>query len=137
MPGPARGRAFSFSPVQRPQAWPPTGTSGGASVEQAQTFLPRRTRRRTMKRALDWLAANDANLVADLARLVAVQSISTDGEHAREIDQSAELTCELMRNAGLNNVEVLKTGDSYPYAYGEWLGAPGKPTVFLYSHHDV
>src|SRR5262249_31081629 len=24
-----------------------------------------------------------------------------------------------------------------PYAYGEWLGAPGKPTVFLYAHHDV
>src|SRR5207248_8515429 len=42
-----------------------------------------------------------------------------------------------MRQAGLQNVEVLRCGDSYPYAYGEWLGAPGKPTVFLYSHHDV
>src|SRR5207253_2149996 len=27
--------------------------------------------------------------------------------------------------------------ESLPYAYGEWLGAPGKPTVFLYAHHDV
>ncbi|HEV3119629.1 MAG TPA: M20/M25/M40 family metallo-hydrolase, partial [Gemmataceae bacterium] len=34
-------------------------------------------------------------------------------------------------------VEVLRCGDSNPYAYGEWLGAPGKPTVFLYAHHDV
>src|SRR5260370_15521306 len=42
-----------------------------------------------------------------------------------------------MREAGLDNVEVLRTGDSLPYAYGEWLGAPGKPTVFLYAHHDV
>jgi acetylornithine deacetylase/succinyl-diaminopimelate desuccinylase-like protein len=32
---------------------------------------------------------------------------------------------------------VLQTGNSNPYAYGEWLGAPGKPTVFLYAHHDV
>ena len=42
-----------------------------------------------------------------------------------------------MRDAGLHNVVSLRTGDSNPYAYGEWLGAPGKPTVFLYAHHDV
>src|SRR5438128_2917379 len=42
-----------------------------------------------------------------------------------------------MRRAGLQNVTVLRTGGSNPYAYGEWLGAPGKPTVFLYAHHDV
>jgi acetylornithine deacetylase/succinyl-diaminopimelate desuccinylase-like protein len=90
-----------------------------------------------MKKVLDWLKANEANQVRDLASLVAIPSISTDGDHAKEIDQSAALTCEQMRQAGLQNVEILRTGDSYPYAYGEWLGAPGKPTVFLYSHHDV
>jgi acetylornithine deacetylase/succinyl-diaminopimelate desuccinylase-like protein len=90
-----------------------------------------------MKQIQQWLQNNDAELVQQLRRLVAIQSISTDGEHAKEIDQSAELTCELMRGAGLNNVSVLRSGDSYPYAYGEWLGAPGKPTVFLYAHHDV
>ena len=42
-----------------------------------------------------------------------------------------------MREAGLQNVEVLQVGGSLPYAYGEWLDAPGKPTVFLYAHHDV
>src|SRR5436309_604479 len=90
-----------------------------------------------MKKPLDWLASNHAELLKGLADLVAVQSISTDGEHQKEIDQSAALTCEQMRQAGLQNVEVLRTGNSYPYAYGEWLGAPGKPTVFLYAHHDV
>ena len=90
-----------------------------------------------MQPALEWLRNNDQKLVDDLARLVAVQSVSTDGDHKNELNQSAELTCELMRAAGLSNVEVLKNGDSYPYAYGEWLGAPGKPTVFLYAHHDV
>lgn len=84
-----------------------------------------------------WLEENDANLISDLAKLVAVQSISTDGEHQKEIEQCAEVTCEQMRAAGLNNVQTLKTGNSNPYAYGEWLGAPGKPTVFLYAHHDV
>ena len=84
-----------------------------------------------------WLEENDANLINDLAKLVAVQSISTDGAHQKELDDCAELTCTLMKSAGLNNVAVLKTGNSNPYAYGEWLGAPGKPTVFLYAHHDV
>ena len=86
---------------------------------------------------LDWLKDNHERLVGDLADLVAIPSISTDGEHQHEIDQTAELTCEQMRQAGLQNVAVLRTGDSNPYAYGEWLGAPGKPTVFLYAHHDV
>jgi acetylornithine deacetylase/succinyl-diaminopimelate desuccinylase-like protein len=86
---------------------------------------------------LGWLSSHHDKLVKDLTDLVAIQSISTDGEHAREIDQSAELTCQQMRESGLQNVSVLRTGESNPYAYGEWLGAPGKPTVFLYAHHDV
>jgi acetylornithine deacetylase/succinyl-diaminopimelate desuccinylase-like protein len=86
---------------------------------------------------LDWLSKNHANLVNDLARQVAIQSISTDFEHQKEIEQTAALTCEQMRDAGLQKVEILRTAGSNPYAYGEWLGAPGKPTVFLYAHHDV
>jgi acetylornithine deacetylase/succinyl-diaminopimelate desuccinylase-like protein len=90
-----------------------------------------------MQPVLDWLTHNHASLVQELADLVAIPSISTDGEHQKEIDQTASLTCEQMRRAGLHNVEVIRCGDSNPYAYGEWLGAPGKPTVFLYAHHDV
>ncbi|HEV3119121.1 MAG TPA: M20/M25/M40 family metallo-hydrolase, partial [Gemmataceae bacterium] len=90
-----------------------------------------------MKPVLDWLTQHHDELLRSLADLVAIPSISTDGEHQKEIDQTAALTCEQMRQAGLQNVEVLRCGDSNPYAYGEWLGAPGKPTVFLYAHHDV
>src|SRR5689334_5638815 len=90
-----------------------------------------------MKPVLDYLTDNHDALVRSLADLVAIPSISTDGEHPKEIDQSAALTCEQMRQAGLQNVDVLRSGASNPYAYGEWLGAPGKPTVFLYAHHDV
>jgi acetylornithine deacetylase/succinyl-diaminopimelate desuccinylase-like protein len=90
-----------------------------------------------MQAVLKWLKDNDARLVRALADLVAIQSISTDGEHQKEIGQTADLTCQLMRDTGLRNVAVLRSGDSNPYAFGEWLGAPGKPTVFLYAHHDV
>jgi acetylornithine deacetylase/succinyl-diaminopimelate desuccinylase-like protein len=61
-----------------------------------------------------WLEENDANIISDLAKLVAVQSISTDGEHQAELGQCAELTCDLMKAAGLNNVEVMKTRTSNP-----------------------
>jgi acetylornithine deacetylase/succinyl-diaminopimelate desuccinylase-like protein len=91
----------------------------------------------THEAVLGWLKDNHGGLVKDLADLVKIQSVSTDGEHQKEIGDSAALTCEQMRRAGLQNVEVLRTGKSNPYAYGEWLGAPGKPTVFLYAHHDV
>jgi acetylornithine deacetylase/succinyl-diaminopimelate desuccinylase-like protein len=90
-----------------------------------------------MNQSLQWLKSHDADLIDQLGQLVAIRSISTDGEHEKEIEQSAALTCDLMRAAGLNDVQLLRTGDSNPYAYGEWLGAPGKPTVFLYAHHDV
>jgi acetylornithine deacetylase/succinyl-diaminopimelate desuccinylase-like protein len=90
-----------------------------------------------MQAVMKWLRDNDARLVRDLADLVAIKSISTDGEHQKEIEQTADLTCRQMRDAGLQNVAVLRSGDSNPYAFGEWLGAPGKPIVFLYAHHDV
>jgi cysteinylglycine-S-conjugate dipeptidase len=90
-----------------------------------------------MQEALDWLQRNHEGIVHGLAELVAVPSISTDGEHGAEIERTANLTCQQMRDAGLQQVEVLRVGNSLPYAYGEWLDAPGKPTVFLYAHHDV
>jgi len=86
---------------------------------------------------LEWLEKNHESIVRNLADLVAIQSISTDGEHGPEIERTANVTCQQMRQAGLANVDVLKVGGSLPYSYGEWLDAPGKPTVFLYAHHDV
>ncbi len=90
-----------------------------------------------MQAAHDWLLRNHETVIHNLANLVAVSSISTDGEHGAEIERSASVTCQQMREAGLQKVEVLRVGGSLPYAYGEWLDAPGKPTVFLYAHHDV
>jgi acetylornithine deacetylase/succinyl-diaminopimelate desuccinylase-like protein len=91
-----------------------------------------------MQAALDWLQKNHEDIVRGLADLVAIPSISTDGEHDPEIGRTAALTADQMRDAGLLNVDILKVGNSLPYVYGEWLEAgPDKPTVFLYAHHDV
>jgi acetylornithine deacetylase/succinyl-diaminopimelate desuccinylase-like protein len=90
-----------------------------------------------MREVLDYLTKHHEEFVRNLADLVAVPSISTDGEHAHEVEQTAKLTCKQMRETGLHNVDVLRVDNSLPYAYGEWLNGPDKPTVFLYAHHDV
>src|SRR6201996_4806865 len=99
--------------------------------------MPKEQRSNPMQPALDWLSKNHEEIVQGLAAMVGIQSISTDGEHLAEIDRTAKLPCDQMREAGLHNVDILRVGQSLPYAYGEWLEAPGKPTVFLYAHHDV
>jgi acetylornithine deacetylase/succinyl-diaminopimelate desuccinylase-like protein len=38
--------------------------------------------------------------------------------------------------AGPFAARLLPTGGN-PVVYGEWLGAPGKPTVLVYGHYDV
>lgn len=90
-----------------------------------------------MTEALSYLAKNHAKFVADLKELVAIPGVSTDGQHAKELRQSAEAVQAQMKNAGLEHTEIITLNDSYPFVYGEHCHAPGKPTVFLYSHHDV
>lgn len=90
-----------------------------------------------MKDAKRWLSTNHESLVANLGRLIAIPSISTDGSHQSEISASADVVCDLMRGAGLNDVQILRTGGSNPFCFGQWTGAPGKPTLLLYAHHDV
>jgi len=90
-----------------------------------------------MRDVLTWLQQHHEEIIRGLADLVAVPSISTDGEHVPQVERSANMTCQLMREAGLQNVEILRVGDSLPYAYGECIVGPDRPTVFLYAHHDV
>jgi len=51
--------------------------------------------------------------------------------------RSAEAMASVMREAGVENVEVLEIDGVHPYVYGDWLKKPGAPTVLLYGHHDV
>jgi cysteinylglycine-S-conjugate dipeptidase len=94
-----------------------------------------------MNKALAYLAKHHQRFVDDLGDLVAIPSVSCGTPNVPAISRSAELVREQMKRAGLENIRVIQIdghdGKSFPYVYGEHLHAKGKPTVFLYSHHDV
>ncbi len=87
--------------------------------------------------ALRYCAGKGERFVADLAKLVAVPSVSASGFPKREMSRSAEAVAAQLRRAGLEHVRLLRLPGAHPYVYGDWLHAPGKPTLLLYAHHDV
>ena len=86
--------------------------------------------------AQQYSEANRARFRAELIELLRIPSISTLPEHSRDIRHAADFVADHLRRAGLETVEVIST-ERHPLVYGEWLQAPGKPTVLLYGHYDV
>lgn len=72
-----------------------------------------------------------------LKSLVKIPSISFPGFSEEEVRRSAKAVASLLKEEGLENVEILEVPGAHPYVYGDWLHAPGKPTLLLYAHHDV
>lgn len=75
--------------------------------------------------------------LADLIRLTKIPGVSFDGFDPAEVERSARCTADILRAAGLENVEILRIPGTHPYVYADWLKRPGAPTVLLYAHHDV
>jgi cysteinylglycine-S-conjugate dipeptidase len=72
-----------------------------------------------------------------LEGLTRIPSISADPGSTGEVRRSAEAVRAAMVEAGLERCEVLEIPGAHPYITGEWLHAPGAPTLLLYAHHDV
>jgi acetylornithine deacetylase/succinyl-diaminopimelate desuccinylase-like protein len=87
--------------------------------------------------AVSLFEKNFGHHLEDLKTLAKIPSVSFDGFPAEEVRRSAEAVAALLKKRGLEKVEILEVPGAHPYVYGEWLKAPGKPTVLLYAHHDV
>ncbi len=83
-----------------------------------------------------YVEENRERFLAELMELLRIPSISTLPEHKADVQQAADHVALRLAEAGLDNVEVIPT-ERHPLVYGEWLGAPGKPTVLCYGHYDV
>lgn len=73
--------------------------------------------------------------LAELKEYLRIPSISTDPAFKPEVLRCADHLVGRMREAGLAAERIETAG--HPLVYGEWLGAPGRPTVLFYGHYDV
>ncbi len=72
----------------------------------------------------------------ELLQFLSIPSISALPEHADAVQQAARWVAKRLTSAGMENVQILPTA-GHPVVYGEWLHAPGKPTVMIYGHFDT
>ena len=87
-------------------------------------------------RVLAHLRANHDRVFDKLVEFASIPSVSTDPAHAADIDRAARWVAAEVAAAGPFTMRTLPTHGN-PVVYGEWLGAPGKPTVLVYGHYDV
>ncbi len=89
-----------------------------------------------MEKIKNYILENFDNYLTELKEFLKIPSISTLNETRGDVVKAAEFVAEKLRIAGLSRVEIFKT-ENHPIVYGEWLGAPGKPTLLIYGHYDV
>jgi acetylornithine deacetylase/succinyl-diaminopimelate desuccinylase-like protein len=83
---------------------------------------------------VDMLSFNstDAEHLEELAGYVAVPSVSRDASEETMRSAAEWLAARLSFAGG----RVVATA-GHPVVRGEWLGAPGAPTILVYGHYDV
>ncbi|HEX5111078.1 MAG TPA: dipeptidase [Vicinamibacterales bacterium] len=89
-----------------------------------------------MNSVVDYINVHRDRYVDELKQYLAIPSISALPQHAADVRRAAEWTAEALRQAGLQNVRLIET-PGHPVVFGDWLNAPGKPTILFYGHYDV
>jgi acetylornithine deacetylase/succinyl-diaminopimelate desuccinylase-like protein len=89
-----------------------------------------------MQKAIEYAKENQKNYLEELKDYLRIPSISASEEHQGKMIECANFVADKLKTAGLKKVKLIKT-EGNPLVYGEWLGAPGKPTVLIYGHYDV
>ncbi len=83
------------------------------------------------------MADDFGHLQSILADLIRIPSVSADGYDPGAVRRSAEKVAALLREEGLEDVQLLELPDAHPAVFGQVPAPPGMPTVLLYAHHDV
>jgi len=89
-----------------------------------------------MDTVIDYINLNRDRYLDELKTFLAIPSISAIGEHAGDVRRCAEWCAAEMRRIGMEHVTLHET-PGHPIVYGDWLGAPGAPTILFYGHYDV
>ena len=89
-----------------------------------------------MDNVIDFINVNRDRYLEELKAFLAIPSISALPQHAGDVKRCADWCADEMRRIGLQNVRLIDTPGN-PVVYGDWLGAPGAPTILFYGHYDV
>lgn len=89
-----------------------------------------------MENVISYITQNKNRYINELKEYLSIPSISTLSSHKKDMKRCADYVVKQLKNAGLKKVKTYPTAGN-PLVYGEWLGAPGKPTVLIYGHYDV
>jgi acetylornithine deacetylase/succinyl-diaminopimelate desuccinylase-like protein len=89
-----------------------------------------------MNSVIDFIHVNRDRYVTELKNYLAIPSISALPQHQADVKRCAEWTAGEMKRVGLENVRLVETPGN-PVVYGDWLHAPGAPTILFYGHYDV
>src|SRR5574339_207271 len=89
-----------------------------------------------MNQVVDFINVNRDRYIEELKQYLAIPSISALPQHADDVRRAAEWTADALKQVGLQNVRLIDT-PGHPVVYGDWLNAPGKPTILFYGHYDV
>ena len=76
-------------------------------------------------------------LIEDLKRLAAIPSIASTEGATPELLEAHDLVVELLRSAGVEQIERIDLPSTAPVIVATIPPPPGAPTVLLYSHYDV
>lgn len=79
---------------------------------------------------------NRDRFLEELMTLVRIPSISALPQHRGDVRRAADWLLDHLRGLGFAT-EIIPIEGGHPMVYGEWLQAPGKPTVLFYGHYDV
>ena len=85
----------------------------------------------------DQVQAQLPGVLADLKKLVAIESVSADPARTTEVERSAEHIVQLLADLKCPDVRIIRAKDGAPAVLGRFPPPEGKPTVCLYAHHDV
>lgn len=75
--------------------------------------------------------------IDELERLVRQPSRGFADYDPSEVRASAEATRDVLRDAGVDDAELLELEGGHPAVFGQVTGPAGAPTILLYAHHDV
>jgi len=89
-----------------------------------------------MEKWLTYLEERKTQFLDDMLAFLRIPSISSLPEHKDDVQTAAAWVADRMASAGIESVQIMPTG-GHPVVYGDWLHAPGKPTVLIYGHFDT